>query len=153
MPGGSLRAFCYCHKMGGNVAGCQHPKRAFFDGSWGSQQQNIFVNQRKINSESLFLRYGVILGCWKVPKRVQKLYTILSPIFTKPYFTRVTVIAQPLKMRHVTRHVSVTLASRFLCMYEVHVSLFLVFFYSFSLFLVVFNTYRGASNYQPLVFF
>ena len=129
------------------------PKTGIFDGSRGSQQQNIFVNQRKINSESLFLRYGVILGCWKVPKRVQKLYTILSTIFTKPYFTRVPVIAQPLKMRHVTRHVSVTLASRFLCMYEVHVSLFLVFFYSFSLFLVVFNTYRGASNYQPLVFF
>lgn len=129
------------------------PKTGIFDDSRGSQQQNIFVNQRKINSESLFLRYGVILGCWKVPKRVQKLYTILSTIFTKPYFTRVPVMAQPLKMRHVTRHVSVTLASRFLCMYEVHVSLFLVFFYSFSLFLVVFNTYRGASNYQPLVFF
>ena len=79
----------------------------------------------------------------------------MVPFFVpgKPYFTRVPVIAQPLKMRHVTRHVSVTLASRFLCMYEVHVSLFLVFFYSFSLFLVVFNTYRGASNYQPLVFF
>lgn len=110
------------------------PKTGIFDDSRGSQQQNIFVNQRKINSESLFLRCGVILGCWKVPKRVQKLYTILSPIFTKPYFTRIFWIAPLLKMRHVTRHVSVTLASRFLCMYEVHVSLFLVFFYSFSLF-------------------
>ena len=38
------------------------PKTGIFDGSWGSQQQNIFVNQRKINSESLFLRSGVILG-------------------------------------------------------------------------------------------
>ena len=139
-----------------NGRGCRRmstPKTSIFDGSRGSQQQNIFVNQHKANSESLFLRYGVILGCWKVPKRAQKLYTILSTIFTKPYFTRVPMIAQPLKMRHVTRHVSVTLASRFLCRYVVPISLFLVFFYSFSLFLVVFNTYRGASNYQPLVFF
>lgn len=130
------------------------PKTGIFDDSWGSQQQNIFVNQRKINSESLFLRYGVILGCWKVPKRVQKLYTILLVILTKPYFTRVPMIAQPLKMRHVTRHVSVTLSSRF----SLHVrsTCFFCFWYSFILLvfsLVVFNTYRGASNYQPLVFF
>lgn len=130
------------------------PKTGIFDGSRGSQQQNIFVNQHKANSKSLFLCSGVILGCWKVPKRVQKLYIILSTIFTKPYFTRVPMIAQPLKMRHVTRHVSVTLTSRF----SLHVrsTCFFCFWYSFILLvfsLVVFNTYRGASNYQPLVFF
>ena len=129
-------------------------KTGIFDDSRGSQLQNSFVNQHKANSKSLFLCSGVILGCWKVPKRVQKLYTILSMSLTKPYFTRVPVIAQPLKMRHVTRHVSVTLASRF----SLHVrsTCFFCFWYSFILlvfFLVVFNTYRGASNYQPLVFF
>ena len=89
-----------------------NPENGHFDDSRGSQQQNIFVNQQKINSESLFLRYGVILGCWKVPKRVQKLYTILLVILTKPYFTRIFWIAPPLKMRHVTHHVTVTFASR-----------------------------------------
>ena len=107
------------------------PKTGIFDGSRGSQQQNIFVNQHKANSKSLFLCSGVILGCWKVPKRVQKLYTILSRSLTKPYFTRVPMIAQPLKMRHVTRHVSVTLASRF----SLHVrsTCFFCFWYSFIL--------------------
>lgn len=107
------------------------PKTGIFDDSRGSQLQNSFVNQHKANSKSLFLCSGVILGCWKVPKRVQKLYTILSMSLTKPYFTRVTVIAQPLKMRHVTRHVSVTLASRF----SLHVrsTCFFCFWYSFIL--------------------
>ena len=107
------------------------PKTGIFDDSRGSQLQNSFVNQHKANSKSLFLCSGVILGCWKVPKRVQKLYTILSMSLTKPYFTRVPVIAQPLKMRHVTRHVSVTLASRF----SLHVrsTCFFCFWYSFIL--------------------
>ena len=134
MPGGISPGILLLPQNGCECRRMSTPKTGIFDGSRGSQQQNIFVNQRKINSESLFLRYGVILGCWKVPKRVQKLYTILSPIFTKPYFTRVPMIAQPLKMRHVTRHVSVTLASRFLCRCVAPISLFLVFFYSFSLF-------------------
>ena len=134
MPGGISPGILLLPQNGWKCRRMSTPKTGIFDGSRGSQQQNIFVNQRKINSESLFLRSGVILGCWKVPKRVKKLYTILSTIFTKPYFTRILWIAPPLKMRHVTRHVSVTLASRFLCRYVVPISLFLVFFYSFSLF-------------------
>ena len=117
-----------------NGRGCRRmstPKTGIFDDSRGSQQQNIFVNQQKINSESLFLRYGVILGYWKVSKRVQKLYTILSMSLTKPYFTRVPGITQPIKMRHVTHHVTVTLASRF----SLHVrsTCFFCFWYSFIL--------------------
>lgn len=88
------------------------PKLGIFDGLRESQQQNVFVNQHKIDSELLFLRYGVILGYWKVPKRVQKLYTILLVILTKPYFTRVFWNFSTLKMRHVTHHVTVTFASR-----------------------------------------
>ena len=109
MPRGSLRAFCYCHKMGGNVAGCQHPKRAFLTIP-GEVNNKIFL---LINTKpTLFLCYGVILGYWKVPKRVQKLYTILLVILTKPYFTRVFWNFSTLKMRHVTHHVTVTFASR-----------------------------------------
>ena len=39
---GSLRAFCYRHKMGGNVAGCQHPKRAFLT-ALGEVNNKIFL--------------------------------------------------------------------------------------------------------------
>nr|DAH61631.1 MAG TPA: hypothetical protein [Caudoviricetes sp.] len=52
-------------------------------------------------------------------------------ILTKPYFTRVFWNCSTLKTRHVTRHVSVTLASRF----SLHVrsTCFFCFWYSFIL--------------------
>lgn len=112
MPGGISPGILLLSENGRVCRRMSTPKSGIFDVIRESQQQNVFVNQRKINSESLFLRYGVILGCWKVQKRGQKLYTNLLVILAKPYFTRVFRIAPPLKMRHVTHHVTVTFASR-----------------------------------------
>nr|DAH61630.1 MAG TPA: hypothetical protein [Caudoviricetes sp.] len=42
MPGGSLWAFCHCHKMGGYVAECQRQNRAFLTVS-GKANNKIFL--------------------------------------------------------------------------------------------------------------